>query len=225
MTATEFARLLNARKVGRTKWMALCPAHPDRNRSLSIAEGRRVPVLLKCMSHGCDTKDILAALGMTWGSLFDGKPSPETRQRMTREEQRKRLERQLGLVIVMGAVEREKRRYWAAAERRIRGEIEMLRCWLEPEKVIQGWRERQFHQRVRKVGWDATWLAFEATAEGKEVARQYGRRHGLDGAGTGAGCDEGEIRRDGLHGRSSELQASWVQAQGSNAVGHRPHLG
>src|SRR6185312_4820966 len=157
MTAADIARLLNARKVGRGKWVARCVAHPDRNPSLSIAEGRKVPVVLKCMSAGCETSAILAAMGLSWDALFDGKPKLEVRARLSLMEQKESLERQLGLAMVLQAVERAKRTYWAAAERRIRSELEQVRCRLEPEKVWQEYRERTFRERVRKHGWERLW--------------------------------------------------------------------
>ena len=64
MTAPQVAAHFNARKTGRGKWLALCPAHPDRHRSLSIAEGKK-GVLIRCMSMGCDTRDVLRAAGLT----------------------------------------------------------------------------------------------------------------------------------------------------------------
>ena len=69
MTADSLARLLNARRSGRGKWIAFCPAHPDRNRSLAIAEGKK-GILVKCMSVGCDTRDILACVGLGYKDLF-----------------------------------------------------------------------------------------------------------------------------------------------------------
>ena len=59
----------HAKKVGRGRWMALCSAHPDRHRSLSIAEGKK-GVLIRCMSMGCDTRDVLRAAGLTMEQLF-----------------------------------------------------------------------------------------------------------------------------------------------------------
>lgn len=114
-------------------------------------------MVLKCMSAGCDTRDILAAVGLTWQALFDGKPPPEIRRRVGLREAKEVLERQLGLVIVLGASEKEKRSYWAAAERRIRSELSSLRCELEPEKVIEEWRERYFQQKLQRSGWDGLW--------------------------------------------------------------------
>jgi hypothetical protein len=88
VTATEFARLLKARRIGKGKWQARCPAHPDRKPSLAIAEGRK-GILLKCMSHGCETKDILGALGMTFADLFEGKPVDHVMMRQIRAAEEK----------------------------------------------------------------------------------------------------------------------------------------
>lgn len=50
-------------------YMAPCPAHPDRNPSLSIDENKHGDVLLKCFA-GCETEAILAALRLTPSDLF-----------------------------------------------------------------------------------------------------------------------------------------------------------
>ncbi len=50
-------------------WSARCPAHEDRQASLSIAEGEDGRVLLKCHA-GCDHKSILSALRLTERDLF-----------------------------------------------------------------------------------------------------------------------------------------------------------
>jgi hypothetical protein len=59
---------LHARRSGRG-WLAKCPAHDDREPSLSIDEGADGRALLKCHA-GCATDDVLAALGMTPRDLF-----------------------------------------------------------------------------------------------------------------------------------------------------------
>lgn len=46
-----------------------CPGHEDSSPSLSVALGAG-KVILKCHA-GCDTRDVLAAAGMTWADLFD----------------------------------------------------------------------------------------------------------------------------------------------------------
>jgi hypothetical protein len=69
MTAGEIlARLERVRRSG-GGWMALCPAHPDRNRSLSIRPGREGRILLHCWA-GCPVEAICAALKIRVGDLF-----------------------------------------------------------------------------------------------------------------------------------------------------------
>lgn len=50
-------------------WKFCCPAHEDRNPSLSVSEGKDGRVLLKCFA-GCSTVSVLAALGLTECDLF-----------------------------------------------------------------------------------------------------------------------------------------------------------
>ncbi len=51
MLASEIGRALNGRKVG-SSWMARCPAHKDRNSSLSITASNDGKVLVHCHA-GC----------------------------------------------------------------------------------------------------------------------------------------------------------------------------
>jgi len=62
--------------------MAHCPAHEDKNRSLSITEGDDGRVLLYCHA-GCSTEDIVRALGLTMSDLFpsNGKKKHEIGRR------------------------------------------------------------------------------------------------------------------------------------------------
>ncbi len=57
-----------ARRSGR-EWIARCPAHDDETPSLSIAQGDKGVVLI-CRT-GCDTRDVVAALGIGMADLFD----------------------------------------------------------------------------------------------------------------------------------------------------------
>ena len=65
-------RLEGVRPAGPNSWMARCPAHPDRNPSLSIAlrDGR---VLLHCFA-GCPPEAVLQAVGLTWKDLREPDP-------------------------------------------------------------------------------------------------------------------------------------------------------
>jgi hypothetical protein len=51
-------------------YKALCPAHDDHEPSLSVNEGEDGRVLVKCFA-GCKTEDVVAALGLEMGDLFE----------------------------------------------------------------------------------------------------------------------------------------------------------
>jgi putative DNA primase/helicase len=61
-------RLGRVRKSG-AGWSAQCPAHEDRNPSLSVSEGEDGRVLLTCHA-GCELADIVHALGLSIKDLF-----------------------------------------------------------------------------------------------------------------------------------------------------------
>ncbi|MCM2329825.1 hypothetical protein SAMN05216229_101262 [Geopseudomonas sagittaria] len=64
-------RLDKVKAAGAGKWKACCPAHDDRDPSLSIREAEDGKVLLHCWA-GCDTESIAAAIGLTIRDLFPG---------------------------------------------------------------------------------------------------------------------------------------------------------
>ena len=68
MEATEFLERLDNVKGSGKGWTARCPAHDDRNNSLSVAEGAD-SLLLHCFA-GCEVDDVVQALGLTMGDLF-----------------------------------------------------------------------------------------------------------------------------------------------------------
>lgn len=77
MTAGELAERLHGRRSGRG-WVARCPAHADRNPSLSIGEGGDGRVLLKCWA-GCSVPAVLDAAGLRWRDIMphgDRVPAP-----------------------------------------------------------------------------------------------------------------------------------------------------
>lgn len=57
--------------------MARCPAHEDRQASLSVSRGDK-GVVLHCHA-GCDTRAIAEALGLRMSDLFDEAPAPRER--------------------------------------------------------------------------------------------------------------------------------------------------
>ena len=50
-------------------FVALCPAHPDRQQSLSVSEGHDGRALLNCFA-GCETPEIVKGLGLDMRDLF-----------------------------------------------------------------------------------------------------------------------------------------------------------
>src|SRR4051794_21634282 len=56
-------------KGERHRFTAKCPAHDDRRPSLAVAEGSDRRVLPTCRA-GCDTADIVVALGLRLADLF-----------------------------------------------------------------------------------------------------------------------------------------------------------
>lgn len=74
MKAHEIAERLKGAKKNGSGWMACCPAHADKNPSLSISE-RYGKVLLHCHA-GCQTQDIVAAMGLAMRDLM-GDAEPE----------------------------------------------------------------------------------------------------------------------------------------------------
>jgi putative DNA primase/helicase len=64
MTAESIAKALGGRKAG-AAWMARCPAHEDREPSLSIKEADDGKVLVRCLA-GCDQQQVIRALRGIW---------------------------------------------------------------------------------------------------------------------------------------------------------------
>lgn len=66
-------RLDNVHPRGAGKWSARCTGHPDKSPSLSIRDaGARI--LVHCFA-GCETSQIVAALGLTLADLFTDSPT------------------------------------------------------------------------------------------------------------------------------------------------------
>ena len=63
-------------------WMCTCPAHDDRNPSLSVREAKDGSVLLKCHA-GCSNESVVASLGMPMRDLFAGERGCDTTATVT----------------------------------------------------------------------------------------------------------------------------------------------
>lgn len=72
MTATDIQDLLRhfdgVKRCSEGQYMARCPCHDDKKQSLSIGRGQK-GVVLKCQA-GCDTREIIARVGLKPADLF-----------------------------------------------------------------------------------------------------------------------------------------------------------
>jgi putative DNA primase/helicase len=68
-TIQEFLALLKDVKQNGSGFMAKCPVHDDWEGSLAISEGDDGRILLNCFA-GCETRDIVAAVGLKMKDLF-----------------------------------------------------------------------------------------------------------------------------------------------------------
>jgi len=66
---TLVSRLDGVKETGHGKFVARCPAHDDRSPSLAIKDGDDGRILLHCFS-GCETEDVLSALGLTFADVM-----------------------------------------------------------------------------------------------------------------------------------------------------------
>lgn len=71
------AMLERVRQTGSGRYVASCPAHKDRNPSLSVRVADDGRILLHCFA-GCDIEDITGAIGLTISDLFPDRPLTQT---------------------------------------------------------------------------------------------------------------------------------------------------
>ena len=70
------------------KWQARCPAHDDKNPSLSITEKDDGRILLFCHA-GCGGADVLQAIGLTLRDLYPNGPHGEFQSKKHRQNENK----------------------------------------------------------------------------------------------------------------------------------------
>lgn len=105
-TETLIARLSGVRATASDRWIALCPAHPDRSPSLHIREVDDGRVLIKCFA-GCGAIDVLDSLSLNWSALFPEnghRPAPATQSRIPSSDLLKII-REESLVVAIVASE------------------------------------------------------------------------------------------------------------------------
>lgn len=79
------------------QWTGLCPAHQDKQASLSIAEAGDGTILLYCAT-GCSIEAVCAALGLKPADLFPDDSEPLS-QRMPKAAVRDLLRRHLHILL------------------------------------------------------------------------------------------------------------------------------
>ncbi|MCX7107040.1 MAG: CHC2 zinc finger domain-containing protein [Methylococcales bacterium] len=68
------SKLDKVKSNGQGKWLACCPAHPDKSPSLAIKQTDDGKILIHCFS-GCQVSDIVAAVGLELSDLMPENPS------------------------------------------------------------------------------------------------------------------------------------------------------
>lgn len=67
---TFLSHVKGVKKAGRNAWMCNCPSHEDRSPSMKITHVEDGRVLIHCFA-GCSTQDILGAVGLEMGDLYE----------------------------------------------------------------------------------------------------------------------------------------------------------
>jgi len=131
-------RLQGVRRTGNGRWVARCPAHGDKNPSLSVRELEDGRVLVHCFA-GCGVEDAVSAAGLTLEALFPPRPvehAPRTREAFPAADVLRAIVNELEiLLIIAGDLEagravpkQDMQRLRVAAERiRAAGELALGR--------------------------------------------------------------------------------------------------
>ena len=77
-TDVLLCHLDGVRKTGVGKYIARCPAHDDRSPSLAIKGCDDGRILVHCFA-GCETEDVLTAIGLTFADIMPERISSEHR--------------------------------------------------------------------------------------------------------------------------------------------------
>jgi putative DNA primase/helicase len=103
------------------KWTACCPAHEDKSPSLAITEAYD-RVLIHCFA-GCETADVMAAIGLSLADLFYNKLSDSALTEGRRRRYQEALITERLQVAIINSAERNERLLTATErERRLLGQ-------------------------------------------------------------------------------------------------------
>lgn len=65
-------KLNKVKRTSNNTWLACCPAHDDKTPSLSIKDTGEGKLMLRCFA-GCETIDVLGAIGLDWEDVMPPK--------------------------------------------------------------------------------------------------------------------------------------------------------
>lgn len=68
------SRLDNVKVIGKNKWVASCPSHPDSHTTLNISLGINGSPIFICRA-GCSAHEVIGATGLDFSDLFETKSS------------------------------------------------------------------------------------------------------------------------------------------------------
>jgi hypothetical protein len=118
--------LASCRKVratGRGTWIACCPAHEDKNPSMTVRELPDGMVLVHCFA-GCSTESIIGACGLQFDDLFPEKlPQDEfkpLKRRFPAADVLLMVEQELGVIAIVAGDLAEGRKPSAVDAERMR---------------------------------------------------------------------------------------------------------
>ena len=104
---TLISRLDGVRETGPGKYLSRCLAHDDRSPSLSIKDCGDGRVLVHCFA-GCETEDVLSAIGMTFSDIMPERVGTEhsyrpVRNRISPGDALATLDHEALVVAIIGA--------------------------------------------------------------------------------------------------------------------------
>lgn len=154
--------------------MALCPSHPDRNPSLAVKEADNGNVLITCHG-GCDSRDVVAALGLEMSDLFAEEATKDNKVVVARYPY---IDGSTGEVLW------EKIRYYPKTFAQIHYDRVGKEVWGLP-KDVQPWLYRAPHFKKALDEGEPIWVCEgEADVHAVEAMGGYGTTQTM-GAGKG----------------------------------------
>ncbi len=130
---TLLARLEAVKQTGEGRWISRCPAHQDRDPSLSIRELNDGRILIHCHA-GCGAADVVAAVGLGLTDLYPDGPLYHQARRVLRANEARAYHEAVA-EIAQSDLERG---------RRLTGEdistLKAARDWLVRHPITEDWK-------------------------------------------------------------------------------------